>query len=781
MPFSNEQEMGKPITIKDEGLTISSNVSSIDFVGDGVSGSPTGSNVVETIPGGGGSYTLPVATDSMLGGIKIGSGLSIADGVLSSTPYSLPTATASVLGGIKVGTRLSIDGNGVLSADVQAGGAGDVVGPAGATADRIAVFDSTTGKLIKDGGKTIAEIEEEIPATPAGGFAGLTALGNKLDSSAFSDAGVTGKLITGFSSGAGSVAATDTILQAINKLDGNVAGKQASGSYLTSVTVDAPLGGAGTSASHLTVDLSSKVSTSVTVAGHALSSNVSVALDDLSDVIIASPTTDQILKYNGSNWVNGAETTVNGGLGVDFFYNTTASDIGGYETLTKPPQNIAEQDQTVTANNNTVLINSFSSPSAGLGGTQIDTGEWVFDVYGYASLLTLASYLKIDIYKRTAGGTETLLFTTNSQYLTAVLSDVSPSPSVQQAFAISATDRLVVKVSGVTANVTNTTIHFAFGGTTHYSHFNAPLVVRHNDLAGLQGGTSNEYYHLTSAQSTVVGNTSGANTGDNAANSTYTNATLAAANLTDNAIVRGDGGAKGVQSSTVTIDDNGDMGIVGQLKITKDSTRAVIVSSNGTDTAAGAFVINSEADGNNSFGVYDAGNTIYYGVSKSLPSPAGWSTLGGYYAGLGVGGSVADYTPIFGVLGNSQSGCGIGNVALTIYGNNTIETYHNTLNDSTGRIGIGITPSANITIKAGTATAGTAPLKFTSGTVNTTAEAGAMEYDGTDLFFTNGTPTRKKVAMKGLAGTKVYYVSDSSGGTVDRKLTFTNGILTAET
>jgi len=32
-----------------------------------------------------------------------------------------------------------------------------------------------------------------------------------------------------------------------------------------------------------------------------------------------------------------------------------------------------------------------------------------------------------------------------------------------------------------------------------------------------------------------------------------------------------------------------------------------------------------------------------------------------------------------------------------------------------------------------------------------------------------------------LAGTKVYYVSDSSGGTVNRKLTFTNGILTAET
>jgi hypothetical protein len=39
-----------------------------------------------------------------------------------------------------------------------AGTYGDVVGPAGATADSIAVYNSTTGKLIKDGGATIAQL-----------------------------------------------------------------------------------------------------------------------------------------------------------------------------------------------------------------------------------------------------------------------------------------------------------------------------------------------------------------------------------------------------------------------------------------------------------------------------------------------------------------------------------------------------------------------------------------------------------------------------------------------
>ena len=35
--------------------------------------------------------------------------------------------------------------------------------------------------------------------------------------------------------------------------------------------------------------------------------------------------------------------------------------------------------------------------------------------------------------------------------------------------------------------------------------------------------------------------------------------------------------------------------------------------------------------------------------------------------------------------------------------------------------------------------------------------------------------------VSGLLGTKVYYVSDTSGGAVSRKLTFTNGLLTSET
>lgn len=65
-------------------------------------------------------------------------------------------------------------------------------------------------------------------------------------------------------------------------------------------------------------------------------------------------------------------------------------------------------------------------------------------------------------------------------------------------------------------------------------------------------------------------------------------------------------------------------------------------------------------------------------------------------------------------------------------------------------IGVGSslsTPSALLHLDAGTATAGTAPLKFKSGTNTTTAEAGAMEYNGTNLFFTRAGTTRENVLI----------------------------------
>lgn len=71
-----------------------------------------------------------------------------------------------------------------------------------------------------------------------------------------------------------------------------------------------------------------------------------------------------------------------------------------------------------------------------------------------------------------------------------------------------------------------------------------------------------------------------------------------------------------------------------------------------------------------------------------------------------------------------------------------------------------------ITVRAGTSSAGTAPLKFTSGTLLSSPEAGAMEFNTDSLYFTQTTSaTRKKVAIYNDASgaTGDIYYRDSSG------------------
>lgn len=66
-----------------------------------------------------------------------------------------------------------------------------------------------------------------------------------------------------------------------------------------------------------------------------------------------------------------------------------------------------------------------------------------------------------------------------------------------------------------------------------------------------------------------------------------------------------------------------------------------------------------------------------------------------------------------------------------------------------GSVGIGVpSPTAALHLKAGTATANTAPLKFTSGTNLGTPEAGTFEYDGS-AFYLTPLATRLEISLLG--------------------------------
>lgn len=74
------------------------------------------------------------------------------------------------------------------------------------------------------------------------------------------------------------------------------------------------------------------------------------------------------------------------------------------------------------------------------------------------------------------------------------------------------------------------------------------------------------------------------------------------------------------------------------------------------------------------------------------------------------------------------------------------------LDASADAIGINqATPTASLHIGAGTATAGTGPLKFTSGTNLTTAEAGVMEYNGANFFLSPTNSNRRQIVLSDVA------------------------------
>lgn len=82
--------------------------------------------------------------------------------------------------------------------------------------------------------------------------------------------------------------------------------------------------------------------------------------------------------------------------------------------------------------------------------------------------------------------------------------------------------------------------------------------------------------------------------------------------------------------------------------------------------------------------------------------------------------------------------------------------------DGSGNVGIGVTsPTAKLHLKAGTATASTAPLKFTSGTKLTTAEAGAMEFDGVNTYITNET-----TSGRGAIPVEQHFLLAAAGSTI---------------
>jgi hypothetical protein len=160
----------------------------------------------------------------------------------------------------------------------------------------------------------------------------------------------------------------------------------------------------------------------------------------------------------------------------------------------------------------------------------ITSGQFAGSYFVASATNTLASYLQTPtgIYQITAkSDANTVTITVPTGYsnestvafsvwnmlfgTTSVpITSITPSflqvdaSTAQPAFTVAVTDRLG-QIDFVTSNNT-TTVTTSYNGSIRNTHFTTPLIITHNELSGLQGGTGSgvtgEFYHLTSAQNT---------------------------------------------------------------------------------------------------------------------------------------------------------------------------------------------------------------------------------------------------------------------------------------
>lgn len=175
-------------------------------------------------------------------------------------------------------------------------------------------------------------------------------------------------------------------------------------------------------------------------------------------------------------------------------------------------------------------------------------------------------------------------------------------------------------------------------------------------------------------------------------------------------------------------------------------TTSTTFSAGTTSTLAGNTRIGGTTAPNNALsvtGALDVSTTFSAGTTSTL---AGNTRIGGTTApngALSVTGAI-DASTTFSCGSTATIGAGlrcVGAMSVTT----TMSVGSTCTFAASVRIGSATAPTALLHLAAGTTEASTAPLKFTSGTNMTTAEAGAMEYDGTNLFFTPTGTTRNKI------------------------------------
>lgn len=242
---------------------------------------------------------------------------------------------------------------------------------------------------------------------------------------------------------------------------------------------------------------------------------VGTRLDTLSDVLITSPTAAQNLAYDGSKWVNADPTSVVAPTAYTGYYDDAPSGISNFNSFTTIPTGTPQVVDTVSvgAAARGVFIEAYITGT--LARTYLSPGIWEFNHYLSVDNAARPAVMTWDVFVRTAAGAESFWFSGTSADVNTTTVMHDSVLLVKDARTVNADDRLLVRLWAYRNNNNAVNLSFYHNGGTHNSHIHTPFGVAHNDLAGLQGGQTGEYYHLTSDERQAALGSSGSPSASN--------------------------------------------------------------------------------------------------------------------------------------------------------------------------------------------------------------------------------------------------------------------------
>jgi len=203
--------------------------------------------------------------------------------------------------------------------------------------------------------------------------------------------------------------------------------------------------------------------------------NTDISLNTVSNSTL--PSTTAIKTYVDTKINNISQNTAIGKPKI-LYLSDNIDTPSGYKLMDFKPINSAQDIETITLNNNRVLINNYISTNP-LNTTKINSGIFSGVFYCYVDDATSLTRIEVEIYVRTLSNTETLILTMLSNDINLLsVNGISINATLMTDITTNLTDKLVFKVYAYSTANKNIILYYYHGGSQYNSFIGLYLIIK---------------------------------------------------------------------------------------------------------------------------------------------------------------------------------------------------------------------------------------------------------------------------------------------------------------